>query len=45
MTIKLEAQGYEKSDEKSDANFAHSLSLLYAGGVVGKVKYEQGRSA
>lgn len=40
-TIKLEAQGYEKSDE----NFVRSLSLLYAGGVIGKVKYEQGRSA
>ena len=40
-TIKLEAQGYEKSDE----NFVCSLSLLYAGGVIGKVKYEQGRSA
>lgn len=40
-TIKLEAQGYEKSDE----NFVCSLSLLYAGRVIGKVKYEQGRSA
>ena len=39
--IKLEAQNYEKSDE----NFVRSLSLLYAGGVIGKVKYEQGRSA
>ena len=41
VKIKLEAQDYEKSDE----NFIRSLSLLYAGGVIGKVKYEQGRSA
>ena len=40
--IKLETQNYEKSDE----NFIRSLSVLYAGGVIiGKVKYEQGRSA
>ena len=39
--IKLKVQNYEKSDE----NFVRSLSLLYAGGVIGKVKYEQGRSA
>ena len=41
VKIKLEAQDYEKSQE----NFVRSLSLLYAGGVIGKVKYEQGRSA
>ena len=41
MKIKLEAQNYEKSDE----NFICSLSLLYAGGVIGNVKHEQGRSA
>ena len=34
-------QDYEKSQE----NFVLSLSLLYAGRVIGKVKYEQGRSA
>lgn len=41
MEIKKEAQEYEKSNE----NFIRSLSLLYAGGVIGKVKYMQGRSA
>ena len=41
VKIKLEAQDYEKCDE----NFIRSLSFLYAGGVIGKVKYEQGRSA
>ena len=37
----MEVQNYEKSDE----NFVRSLSLLYAGVVIGKVKYEQVRSA
>jgi len=41
MEIKKEAQEYEKSN----GNFIRSLSLLYAGGVIGKVKYMQGRSA
>lgn len=36
-----ETQEYEKSNE----NFIRPLSLLYAGGVIGKVKYMQGRSA
>jgi len=36
VKIKAEAQDHEKSAE----NFIHSLSLLYAGGVIGKVKYE-----
>ena len=40
VKIKAEAQDYEKSEEI----FIRSLSLLYAGGVIGKVKYEQGRS-
>ena len=40
VKIGAEAQDYEKSAE----NFIRSLSLLYAGGVIGKVKYEQGRS-
>lgn len=39
--IKMQAQEYEKGNE----NFIRSLSLLYAGGVIGKVKYMQGRSA
>ena len=38
MEIKKEAQEYEKSNE----NFIRSLSSLYAGGVIGKVKYMQG---
>lgn len=32
-----------KEYEKSDKNFIHSLSLLYAGGVISKVKYQQTR--
>ena len=31
--------------EKSNDNFIRSLSLLYAGGIIGKVKYELARSA
>ena len=33
--IKMQCVEYEKSEE----NFIHSLSLLYAGGVISKVKY------
>ena len=38
---KAETEGYKKSNE----NLICSLSLLYAGGVIGKVKYEHGRSS
>jgi hypothetical protein len=31
--------------EKSEDNFVRSLSLLYAGGVIGKIKYIQAKSA
>lgn len=41
VKIKAETERYEKSNE----NFIRSLPLLYAGGIIGKVKYEQGRSA
>ena len=41
MKIKAETERYEKSNE----NFIHSLSRIYAGGITGKVKYEQGKSA
>ena len=41
VEIKREVQEYENSDE----NFIRSLSLLYAGGIIGKLKYEQARSA
>ena len=41
VKIKAETERYEKSNE----NFIRSLSLLYAGGIIRKVKYEQGRSA
>ena len=34
-----------KEYEKCDQNVIRSLSLLYAGGVIGKVKYQQSRSA
>ena len=34
-----------KQYEQSDHNFIRSLSMLYAGGLMGKVKYEQTRSA
>lgn len=39
--IKMQCTEYEKSDE----NFIRSLSLLYAGGVISKVKYQQTRSS
>lgn len=41
VKIKAETERYEKSN----VNFIRSLPLLYAGGIIGKVKYEQGRSA
>ena len=41
MKINAQAKEYEESNE----NFIRSLSLLYAGGIIGKVKYQQGRSA
>lgn len=41
MKINAQAKAYEESNE----NFIRSLSLLYAGGIIGKVKYQQGRSA
>ena len=41
MEIKMQTQEYEKGND----NFIWSLSLLYAGGVIGKVNYMQGRSA
>lgn len=34
-----------KQYEQSDHNVIRSLSMLYAGGLMGKVKYEQSRSA
>ena len=34
-----------KQYEQSDHNIIRSLSMLYAGGLMGKVKYEQTRSA
>ena len=34
-----------KQYEQSDHNVIRSLSMLYAGGLIGKVKYEQSRSA
>lgn len=37
--------GHVKEYEKCDQNVIRSLSLLYAGGVIGKVKYQQSRSA
>ena len=39
--IKMHCAEYEKSEE----NFIRSLSLLYAGGVISKVKYQQTRSS
>ena len=39
--IKMQCAQYEKSEE----NFIRSLSLLYAGGVISKVKYQQTRSS
>lgn len=39
--IKMQCVEYEKSEE----NFIRSLSLLYAGGVISKVKYQQTRSS
>ena len=39
--IKMQCVEYEKSEE----NFICSLSLLYAGGVISKVKYQQTRSS
>ena len=41
MKTNAQAKAYEESNE----NFIRSLSLLYAGGIIGKVKYQQGRSA
>ena len=41
MKINAQAKEYEKGNE----NFIRSLSLLYARGIIGKVKYQQGRSA
>ena len=41
MKINGQAKEYEESNE----NFIQSLSLLYAGQIIGKVKYQQGRSA
>lgn len=38
-------KGRVKEYEKCDENFIRSLSLLYAGGVIGKFKYQQSRSA
>jgi hypothetical protein len=37
--------GNQKNKLPSNDNFIHSLSLLYAGGIIGKVKYELARSA
>ena len=37
--------GHVKEYEKCDQNFIRSLSLLYAGVMNGKVKYQQSRSA
>lgn len=34
-----------KQYEQSNHNVIRSLSMLYAGGLTGKVKYEQSRSA
>ena len=39
--VKRDLKEYEKSRE----NFIRSVSLLYAGGILGKMKYEQARSA
>lgn len=39
--IKMHCAEYEKSEE----NFIRSLSLLYAGGVISKIKYQQTRSS
>ena len=39
--IKMQCAEYEKSEE----NFIRSLSLLYAGGVISKIKYQQTRSS
>ena len=39
--IKIQCVEYEKSEE----NFIRSLSLLYAGGVISKVKYQQTTSS
>ena len=39
--IKMQCTEYEKSDE----NYIRSLSLLYAGGVISKVKHQQTRSS
>lgn len=36
-------KGNVKKYEKCDQNFIGSLSLLYAGGVISKVKYQQSR--
>ena len=36
MKINAQAKAYEGSNE----NFVLSLSLLYAGGIIGKVKYQ-----
>ena len=41
VKFKRDVKEYEKSRE----NFIRSVSLLYAGGILGKMKYEQARSA
>ena len=40
-----EIKSQAKECKKSDENFIRSLSLLYSGGIIGKVTYQQSRSA